>query len=165
MTLIVDQGRERPATPAQIFAGFYRSRSTKSVINVQRCNKFLRDCQKKAHSDGILNGTRIAFDGTGNDTIHQSSMFRLRTRSRAMIVQAAARFGCRHRFVVTDQDGILWFVCEGCGHRTDLLPVHLDKTRGQIVEFPRQAAGILSPEPLAEPAARSSRQRATRQRG
>ena len=82
-----------------------------------------------------------------------------------MIVHAAARFGCRHRFVVTDQGGILWFVCEGCGHRTDLLPVHLDRTRGQIVRFPTHAAGILSPEPMAEPAARSTRQRATRQRG
>jgi hypothetical protein len=132
---------------------------------VQRCNNLSSDCQKKAHSDGILNGTRIAFDGTGDDTFHQDRMFRLPPRSRPMIVQAAARFGCRHRFVVTDQNGILWFVCESCGHRTDLLPVHLDKTRGQIVEFPRQAAGILSPEPLAEPAARSTRQRATRQRG
>ena len=82
-----------------------------------------------------------------------------------MIIHAAARFGCQHRFIVTDQDGMLWFVCEGCGHRTDLLPVHLDKTRGLIVQFPTQAAGILSPELMAEPAVRSTRQRATRQRG
>jgi hypothetical protein len=82
-----------------------------------------------------------------------------------MIVDAAARFRCRHRYVVTDEDGILWFVCEGCNHRTDMLPIHLDKIRGQIVEFPRQAAGILSPEPMAEPAAISTGQRATRKRG
>jgi hypothetical protein len=92
-------------------------------------------------------------------------MFRLLQRREPMIVQAAARFGCRHRFVVTDQDGILWFVCEGCGHRTDLLPVHLDKARGELVQFPRQVACVVSPEPMAEPAARSTRQRITRRRG
>jgi hypothetical protein len=112
-----------------------------------------------------LNGTRIAFEGTGDDTIYQRSIFRLPPRSGPMIVDAAARFRCRHRYVVTDQDGILWFVCEGCNHRTDMLPIHLDKIRGQIVEFPRQAAGILSPEPMAEPAAISTGQQATRKRG
>ncbi len=82
-----------------------------------------------------------------------------------MIVHAATRFGCRHRFVVTKQDGVHWFICEGCNHRTDMLPIHLDKTRGQIVQFPMQSAGILSPEPMAEPAAVSTGQHAVRQRG
>lgn len=74
-----------------------------------------------------------------------------------MIVNAAARFGCRHRFVVTDEGGTFLFVCEGCGHRTDELPIQLTSTRGQIVPFPRRSISTHSPAPARVPAARSAR--------
>jgi hypothetical protein len=80
-----------------------------------------------------------------------------------MIVDAARKFGCRHRFVVTDEDGMLLFVCECCGHRTDLLPVHLDTVRGQIVPFPAPFVGAAAAPLVAAPPARASR--STRHRG
>lgn len=78
-----------------------------------------------------------------------------------MIVDAAARFGCGHRFVVTEDDGMLWFVCEHCGHRTDLLPVHLSTVRGHVVQFPTRAIYTLAPELITAPTA----PRATQHRG
>lgn len=75
-----------------------------------------------------------------------------------MIVHAAARFSCSHRFVVTEDDGRLLFVCEGCGHRTDLLPVHLDTARGQVFSFPGRSIAAPAPAPVAAPI-RSKRQR------
>ena len=79
-----------------------------------------------------------------------------------MIVDAANRFGCPHRFVVTNEDGMMLFVCEGCGHRTDLLPVHLNTVRGQVVPFPAPFTGGITPL-VAAPPARASR--STRRRG
>ena len=74
-----------------------------------------------------------------------------------MIVNAASRFGCRHRFLVTNEGGAMLFVCEGCGHRTDQLPLHLTSTRGQLVRFPTRALGAPSAVPADAPAARISR--------
>jgi hypothetical protein len=82
-----------------------------------------------------------------------------------MIIDAAARFGCAHRWVVMNQDGAMLFVCEQCSHRTDQLPVHLARTRGEVVQF--RAFGTSAPETVAaEPARRTARTaRATRRRG
>ena len=80
----------------------------------------------------------------------------------AMIVDAAARFGCRHRFVVTSEDGANLFVCESCGHRTDLLPVHLHATRGEVVAF---ATRVIARPPAAVTSSRPRRSRSTQRRG
>ena len=80
-----------------------------------------------------------------------------------MIVNAASRFGCRHRYVVTDEDGAMLFVCECCGHRTDQLPVHLTTARGQIVQFPSAFVSAPPAVPAVAPAARTSR--STQHRG
>ncbi len=80
-----------------------------------------------------------------------------------MIVNAASRFGCRHRFVVTDQGGAMLFVCECCGHRTDELPLHLTATRGQVVRFPTRSISAPATVPGLAPAARTSR--STQHRG
>lgn len=60
-----------------------------------------------------------------------------------MIIQAAGRFGCAHRYVVTaTDDGDQWlFVCEACGHRTELLPLTGDTSFGQMVAFPAPWVG------------------------
>lgn len=80
-----------------------------------------------------------------------------------MIVNAASRFGCRHRFVVTDEDGAMLFVCECCGHRTDQLPVHLTTAKGQIVQFP--SAFISAPSRVPAVARAARRSRSTQHRG
>ena len=79
-----------------------------------------------------------------------------------MIIDAAARFGCKHRFVVTNEDGAMLFVCESCGHRTDLLPVHLHNTRGEVVAFATRVS--LRPAPAAA-TSRPRRTRSTQRRG
>lgn len=59
-----------------------------------------------------------------------------------MIIQAAGRFGCAHRYVVTATDDDRWlFVCEACGHRTELLPLTRDTSFGQVVAFPSSSVG------------------------
>ena len=60
-----------------------------------------------------------------------------------MIIQAARRFACTHRFVVTATDaGDLWlFVCEACEHRAELLPLTRDTTFGEVLAFPSPSAG------------------------
>jgi hypothetical protein len=78
-----------------------------------------------------------------------------------MIVDASARFGCRHRFVVTNEDGLMLFVCESCGHRTDLLPVHLHPVRGEVIPF---AARVNAPPPAAA-TSRPRRSRSGHRRG
>ena len=76
-----------------------------------------------------------ALGRTADDTIHHGGTFCSLDAGMPMIVDASARFGCRHRFVVTNDDGVMLFICESCGHRTDLLPVHLHPVRGQVVAF------------------------------
>ena len=58
----------------------------------------------------------------------------------AMIIDAARRFGCAHRFIATPDDGLVVFVCECCEHRAELLPLHRDSVRGQVIPFTRLAA-------------------------
>jgi hypothetical protein len=116
-----------------------------------------------ASNGGSPDGISIALGRTANDTIHHGSTFRSQGRDMAIIVDATARFGCRHRFVVTEDDGLLLFVCESCDHRTDLLPVHLDSVRGQIVKFPVQAVGAMPAAAVAAPPARASQ--STQKRG
>jgi len=55
-----------------------------------------------------------------------------------MIIQAAGRFACAHRYIATaTADGDQWlFVCEGCAHRTELLPLNRDASFGQLIAFP-----------------------------
>jgi hypothetical protein len=114
-----------------------------------------------ASNGGSPDGISIALGRTANDTIHHGNTFRSRGCEMAIVVDATARFGCRHRFVVTKDDGLLLFVCESCDHRTDLLPVHLDSVRGQIVKFPVQAVGAMPAAVVAAPA-RASRSRQQR---
>lgn len=60
-----------------------------------------------------------------------------------MIIQAAGRFACAHRFVATATvDGDQWlFACEACGHRTELLPLTRDTSLGQLLAFPSPSVG------------------------
>ena len=80
-----------------------------------------------------------------------------------MIIDAAARFGCTHRWVVMNQDGAMLFVCEQCSHHTDQLPVHLTSTRGQVMQFP--LFGVNAPAAVAQPAPARRTARASRRRG
>jgi hypothetical protein len=80
----------------------------------------------------------------------------------AIVVNAAARFGCRHRFLVTTEDGLNLFVCESCGHRTDLLPVHLHAKRGELVAFETR---IVARPPAVVTSSPTRRSRATQRRG
>ena len=58
----------------------------------------------------------------------------------ALIIDAARRFGCAHRFIVIPDDGLMVFVCECCGHRAEELPLHRHGARGQVIAFTRFAA-------------------------
>jgi hypothetical protein len=115
-----------------------------------------------ADSPAMPNGIAIALGQTADDTIAHRSTFRGREPGMAMIVDAAARFGCRHRFVVTSEDGANLFVCESCGHRTDLLPVHLHATRGEVVAF---ATRVIARPLAAVNSSRPRRSRSTQRRG
>jgi len=61
-----------------------------------------------------------------------------------MIIQAAGRFACAHRYIATaTARGDRWlFVCEGCEHRTELLPLNRDKSFGQLLAFPSSSVGV-----------------------
>jgi hypothetical protein len=60
-----------------------------------------------------------------------------------MIIQAAGRFACAHRYIATaTARGDRWlFVCEGCEHRTELLPLNRDAPFGQLLAFPSHSVG------------------------
>ena len=65
-----------------------------------------------------------------------------------MIIEAAGRFECAHRYVVTTTDGHLWFfVCEACAHRTEQLPVTLDTSFGHLLAFPARSVEPRSASP------------------
>ncbi len=84
-----------------------------------------------------------------------------------MIVNAAAMFGCSHRYLVIDDAGLPLFVCECCGHRTDMLPLHLDTRRGEVIAFPGRTLRTLAPAAVASAASarhRSSTPRSSTQR-
>lgn len=53
-----------------------------------------------------------------------------------MIIQAAGRFACAHRYIATASGDRWLFVCEGCEHRTELLPLNRDTSFGQLLAFP-----------------------------
>jgi len=55
-----------------------------------------------------------------------------------VIIQAAGRFGCAHQYIATAAaDGDRWlFVCDGCAHRTELLPLYRSASFGQLLAFP-----------------------------
>ena len=132
------------------------------VISYQACNRFGPPPAETANSHAIANGIAIALGQTADDTIHHRSTFRGREPGMAIVVDAAARFGCRHRFIVTNEDGVNLFVCETCGHRTDLLPVHLHATRGELVAF---ATRVVARPPAVVTSPRTRRSRATQRRG
>jgi hypothetical protein len=61
-----------------------------------------------------------------------------------MIIHAARRFTCAHQYVATaTTDGERWvFVCDGCAHRTELLPLSRDTSLGQLLPFPSPSVGL-----------------------
>ena len=61
-----------------------------------------------------------------------------------MIIHAAARFTCAHRYIATaTADADRWiFVCDGCAHRTELLPLKRDALFGQLLAFPSSSVGV-----------------------
>lgn len=61
-----------------------------------------------------------------------------------MIIQAAGRFTCAHRYIATATgDRNRWlFVCDGCAHRTELLPLNRDTSFGQLLAFPSPSVGV-----------------------
>ena len=60
-----------------------------------------------------------------------------------MIIQAAGRFACTHRYIATaTARADRWlFVCEGCEHRTELLPLNRGASFGQLLAFPSPFVG------------------------
>ena len=67
-----------------------------------------------------------------------------------VIIAAARKFGCAHRFVLTKEDRVFSFVCELCEHRTEDLPViRLRITRGaRVIQFsPGEPLGSAQPVP------------------
>ena len=91
---------------------------------------------------------RLLPQPSADDEFRQRGDLQSQIRGAATIIDAARRFGCAHRFIATRDDGLMLFVCECCAHRTELLPLHRDDARGQVIAFTRVAA-----------AARSSRRR------
>lgn len=84
-----------------------------------------------------------------------------------MIVNAAAMFGCSHRYLVIDDAGLPLFVCECCGHRTEMLPLRLDTERGEVIAFPGGTLRTLAPVaavPVEAARHRSSTPRTSTQR-
>ena len=61
-----------------------------------------------------------------------------------MIIQAASRFTCAHRYIATATvDGDHWiFVCDGCAHRTELLPLNRATSFGELLAFPSPSVGV-----------------------
>ena len=61
-----------------------------------------------------------------------------------MIIHAAARFTCTHRYIATPTaDADRWlFVCDGCAHRTELLPLKRDALFGQLLAFPSSSVSV-----------------------
>jgi hypothetical protein len=61
-----------------------------------------------------------------------------------MIIHAASRFTCAHQYIATaTTDGERWlFVCDGCAHRTELLPLSRDTSFGQLLAFPSPSVGL-----------------------
>jgi hypothetical protein len=58
-----------------------------------------------------------------------------------MIIQAARRFACAHRYVVTAAGEQWLFVCETCEHRAEQLPLTRHTTVGQVLTFRSPWAG------------------------
>jgi hypothetical protein len=60
-----------------------------------------------------------------------------------MIISAARRFRCQHRFVITRTKHDFEFVCERCRYRTEELPpVRLRTRRGaHVIPFFRSSCG------------------------
>jgi hypothetical protein len=61
----------------------------------------------------------------------------------SMVISAARRFRCQHRFVVTHTKRDFEFVCERCRHRTEELPpVRWRSRRGaHVIPFSRLSRG------------------------
>ena len=57
-----------------------------------------------------------------------------------MVIDASRIFGCTHTFVAVKEGRVLLFVCDSCGHRTELLPLRPpartidDRPRGELVD-------------------------------
>jgi hypothetical protein len=57
-----------------------------------------------------------------------------------MVIDASRIFGCAHTFVAVQEGRVLLFVCDACGHRTELLSLRppartiADRARGELVE-------------------------------
>ena len=95
---------------------------------------------------------------TADDEFRQHDDFQLQVRMTATIIDAARKFGCAHRFIATQDDGLMVFVCECCAHRAELLPLHRDGARGQVIAFTRWAAAARpSRRRRMVPAGRASR--------
>lgn len=95
----------------------------------------------------VLNDlTGIRKKGRGSCSRRGGQRTGRRDEGSLMIVRAAGRFGCAHRWVATaTDDGAQWLlVCEGCGHRTEQLPLTRDTSFGQVLAFPSPSveAGI-----------------------
>lgn len=60
-----------------------------------------------------------------------------------MIISAARRFRCQHRFIITRTKHDFEFVCERCRHRTEELPpVRLRTRRGaHVIPFSPSSCG------------------------
>ena len=83
---------------------------------------------------------RLLLPRSADEGFRQRGGIQASTPVAALIIDAARRFGCAHRFIVTPYDGLMIFVCECCGHRAEFLPVHRDGARGQVMAFTRFAA-------------------------
>lgn len=55
-----------------------------------------------------------------------------------MLIAAAHKFGCSHRFVVTKETHLFSLICEVCEHRVEELPLVLPRSAGTapVIPFP-----------------------------
>jgi hypothetical protein len=68
-----------------------------------------------------------------------------------MVIYAATRFCCRHRYIATAEEHRVLFVCDQCQHRTELLPLPLDRGASlrSVMAFPLPAGAARTVHPEA----------------
>jgi hypothetical protein len=55
-----------------------------------------------------------------------------------LVIAAAHKFGCAHRFVVTKERNLFSFICELCEHRVEELPLVTPRAAATaaVISFP-----------------------------
>jgi len=67
-----------------------------------------------------------------------------------VIIYAAAKFRCRHRYIATVEHERLLFVCDQCDHRTELLCLDRRIPSSRVVTFAPADTADLGGEMMPE---------------